>query len=528
MAKRRGQASARGRSFSALFSAALEKHRQGSIREAVALYEQAIRIDAAAPRALDMLGVALAQLDRHGEAAGYFQRALAVEPHAETAFHLGNSLLALERLPEARREFERALELRPAHAGAKNGLGAVFERLGDDGAAGKAFREALALDPAFADAACNLGQVLLEAGEVDEAVRWFERAIELDPGNGRFYLQLVRSRSRPIEPGRRAAMEALSAPGRGAPGLIELHFALAKAYEDDQRYDDAFRQLATGNALKRREIAYDPAAELGLFANLERVVDPALLEALRGYGNPSEQPIFVFGMARSGSTLVEQILAAHPGVKAAGEIAAFGRLTAEARPPLGTGAALAAAGVSLRAIGDRYLEATAHLAGGASRVTDKTLANFSLAPLIHIALPNARLIHVRRDRLDTCFSCFATLFLGAYVPFSYDLGELARYYDGYDRLVTRWHAILPPDRFLEVSYEAVVTDIETEARRIVAFCGLPWDDACLAFQAARRPVRTASAFQVRQPLYNTAIGRAQRFAAHLEPLITAAAACSRP
>jgi Flp pilus assembly protein TadD len=481
--------------------------------------------------ALDLRGLSLAELGRHGEAAVHFERALAIDPRAaETAFHLGNSLLALERLPDAQLAFERALQLRSKYAGAKNGLGAILARLGDEDAAIVAFREALAIDPAFADAACNLGTVLLETGDVAEAARWFERAIELDPGNSHVYLQLVRSRSKPLEAARLAAMEALTARTNGLahPARIELHFALAKAYEDAERYDDAFRQLAAGNALKRAELAYDPAPELSLLRNLQRVVDAPLLESLRGYGNPSEQPIFVFGMARSGSTLVEQILAAHPAVAAAGEIATFGRLTAELRPPIGTGAPLAAVGASLRAIGDRYLEATALIAGAAPRITDKTLANFSLAPLIHIALPNARLIHVRRDWLDTCFSCFATLFLGTYVPFSYDLGELARYYHAYDQLVTRWRAILPADRFLEVSYEAVVADIETEARRIVAFCGLPWDDACLAFQGARRAVHTASAFQVRQPLYTTAIGRAQRFGAHLEPLITAMAACNHP
>jgi tetratricopeptide (TPR) repeat protein len=483
------------------------------------------------PAALDLQGVALAKLGRHREAAASFERALAADPRAaQAAFHLGNSLLALEELLAAQRAFERALAVRPAYAGARNGLGAVFARLGAEDAAIAAFRAALALDPTFADAACNLGTVLLETGEVVEAARWFERAIELDPGRGRSYLQLVRSRSMPLDAAQLAALEALTAPAGGLanPNLIELHFALAKAYEDAERYDDAFRQLAAGNALKRTELAYDPAPELGFITNVQRVIDAPLLTSLRGSGNPSERPVFVFGMARSGSTLVEQILAAHPAVTAAGEIAVFGQLTTELRPPIGTGAPAATVAASLRTIGDRYLEATARIAGDAMRLTDKTLANFGLAPLIHVALPNARLIHVRRDRLDTCFSCFATLFLGSHVAFSYDLGELARYYDAYDQLMTHWRAILPADRLLEVRYEDVVADIETEARRIVAFCGLPWDDACLAFQGARRAVHTASAFQVRQPLYNTAIGRAQRFGKHLGPLIEAATASSRP
>jgi tetratricopeptide (TPR) repeat protein len=550
MAKRRGEAG--------LFQSALAKQRSGLTLEAVALYQRAIRSDPGAAEAhnnlgcallslgrledavtaltravelrpgyaeaLDTLGVCLAELGRPGEAVPYLERAYAAAPDSvATAFHLGNALMAVDRLAESRAAFERALQLEPCFAPAHNGLGATLARASDPDAAAGAFRAALAIEPAFGDAACNLGRVLLEGGAIAEAVVWFERAIEIDPANSHYYLQLVRSRAEPLEPHRLTAMEALSAPSRGlsAAARIDLHFGLAKVYEDAGRYDDAFRHLAAGNALKRAEVNYSEAAELGFFSALKRTIDPALVESLRTYGNPAETPVFVFSMARAGSTLVEQILAAHPAVAAAGEIAEFGRLIAEVRPAVGTAAPLDEVGRALRTVGDRYLDATARLTAGKPRLTDKTLANFSLAPLIHMALPNARMIHVRRNWLDTCFSCYATLFLGSYVSFSYDLAELGRYYRAYDQLMTRWRAILPPDRFLEVQYEDVVADLENQARRIVAFCGLPWDDACLSFHTARRPVRTASAFQVRQPLYDSAIGRAQRFAAHLAPLITA-------
>jgi tetratricopeptide (TPR) repeat protein len=555
------RAKGRGRSFGALFAAALAKQRAGRAAEAAALYAQAIRADrrvaeahnnlgcallalgrledaaralaeAVALRpgyadALDTLGVVAAELGRHGDAAGYFERALAAEPaHAGAALHLGNALLSLERVPEARAAFERATALDPAGAPARNGLGVAFAEAGDERTAASHFEAALALDPGFAEAACNLGRVRLEAGDLAAATHWFERAIELEPGNGRYHFQLVRSRKAPLDPERLAAMEALCADtGRMShEGRIEFHFALAKAYEDVQRYDDAFGQLRTGNRLKRAELAYNEASELGFLAKLERAIDRPFLDGLRTTGNPSERPVFVFGMPRCGSTLVEQILAAHPGVRGAGEIAEVGRLIAADPPPIGVGTPLAPAGESLRALAERYLEATNRFADGALRVTDKTLANFSVAPLLHVAFPNARLIHVRRDRLDTCFSCYATLFRGPFVSFSYDLGELGRYYRAYERLMAHWRAILPADRFLEVDYEAVVADLETEARRIVEFCGLPWDQACLAFHAAPRAVRTASVFQVRQPLYGSAIGRAGHFAAHLGPLVAALAA----
>jgi tetratricopeptide (TPR) repeat protein len=517
MAKRRGGAEAHFNAGRALFA-------KWRLDEATAELTRAVNLRPGYGEALDMLGVCLAELGRPAEAVPYLERARTARPaSAAIAFHLGNALLAVDRLPEARAAFEAAMQLEPRNAAPHNGLGAVLARQNEPEAAATAFRAALDIDPAFGDAACNLGRVLLESGAVGEGVVWFERAVAIDPGNTHYYLELVRSRSEPLEAPRLAAMEALSAPGRGLnrAAQIDLHFGLAKAYEDAGRYDDAFRHLAAGNALKRAEVNYSAQAELGFIASLERTIDVPLVESLRAYGNPSEQPVFVFSMPRAGSTLVEQILAAHPAVAAAGEIAEFGRLIADVRPAVGTGAPADVVGKSLRTVGDRYLDATARLAAGKPRLTDKTLANFTLAPLIHMALPKARMIHVRRNWLDTCFSCYATLFLGSYVSFSYDLAELGRYYRAYDRLMTRWREILPADQFLEVTYEDVVADIETQARRIVAFCGLPWDDACLAFQAARRPVRTASAFQVRQPIYDSAIGRAQRFAAHLAPLITA-------
>ncbi len=517
MAKRRGGAEAHHNAGRAHFA-------QGRLDEAAAELTSAVKLRPGFGDALDLLGVCLAELGRSAEAVPYLERARTALPRsAPIAFHLGNALLDVGRLPEARAAFEAALQIEPRNAAPQNGLGAVLARQNDAEGAAAAFRAALAIDPAFGDAACNLGRVLLEAGAVDEAVTWFERAIAIDPGNSHYHLELVRSRSGPLEPERLGALEALSTQGRGRnrAAQIDLHFGLAKAYEDGGRYDDAFRELTAGNALKRAAVNYNEAAELGFFTSLERTIGAPLVESLRAYGNPSEQPVFVFSMPRAGSTLVEQILAAHPQVAAAGESAEFGRLIAEVRPGVGTAAPPEAVGASLRTLGDRYLDATAQLAAGKARLTDKTLANFTLAPLIHMALPNARLIHVRRNWLDTCFSSYATLFLGSYVSFSYDLAELGRYYSAYDRLMTRWRAILPPDRFLEVTYEDVIAHLEPAARRIVAFCGLPWDDACLDFQAARRPVRTASAFQVRQPLYDSSIGRAQRFAAHLEPLITA-------
>jgi hypothetical protein len=207
-------------------------------------------------------------------------------------------------------------------------------------------------------------------------------------------------------------------------------------------------------------------------------------------------------------------------VSAAGEIGVLGPIVREMWPAM-TASSIAELRAQVRLIGERYLRETGRFVERGTRLTDKTLEHVQLLPLIHVTLPNARIVHVNRDDLDTCFSCFATHFADHKVPFAYDLRELGTYYAQNVALMQRWRRFVSPERLLDVDYERLVGDFETEARRIVEFCGLPWDPSCLAFHEARRPVRTASNLQVRQPLYRSALGRAQPFIPHLGPLIAA-------
>jgi hypothetical protein len=259
-----------------------------------------------------------------------------------------------------------------------------------------------------------------------------------------------------------------------------------------------------------------------------------MMHTRSGLGHPSPLPIFIVGMPRSGSTLVEQILASHPLVFAAGErnvlravVRVLDARAAPARfpenlPDLG--------GEELRALACDYI-AQMHAIAAASpaplppgvpqRITDKLPANFRYAGLINLAMPNARIIHTCRDPVDTCLSCFSILFERQ--PFTYDLGELGRYYRGYARLMEHWREVLPAGVMLDVQYEALVRDLEPQARRILAHCGLDWDPACLRFYDTRRPVRTASMMQVRQPAYQTAIGHRRPGGDALQPLLEALA-----
>jgi len=248
------------------------------------------------------------------------------------------------------------------------------------------------------------------------------------------------------------------------------------------------------------------------------VFSAELIRRNEGLGDPSADSIFIVGMPRSGTTLVEQVLASHPEVFAAGEVMNFREAMEavaafpEAMPSL--------TAEQLREIGARYAKSMRALAPTAERITDKMPSNFRFVGLIHLALPNARIIHVRRDPIDTCLSCYSKIFTGDQ-PFSYDLGELGRFYRAYEALMAHWRRVLPEGAMIEVQYEELVADFEKQARRIVDYCGLAWDERCLAFHETKRPVLTASAVQVRQPLYRSAVGKWRPYAALLAPLLDA-------
>jgi hypothetical protein len=254
---------------------------------------------------------------------------------------------------------------------------------------------------------------------------------------------------------------------------------------------------------------------------VSEIITPERFARLRGLGDPSTMPVFVLGMPRSGTTLIEQILASHPKVTGAGELSAL-RLSVENAGPFPAWIeALDCANApeeKLRACGQSYLARVAPLAEGRAHVIDKMPGNFMYAGLIPLILPGAKIIHVRRNPVDTCLSCYTKLF-GGQQPFAYDQTELGIFYGQYERLMSHWRGLLNDDCFIEVEYEAVVDDLETQARRLIEFLGLPWDDACLNFHENRRVVRTASVNQVRKPIYRTSKGRWHAYAPYLGPLL---------
>jgi hypothetical protein len=303
-----------------------------------------------------------------------------------------------------------------------------------------------------------------------------------------------------------------------------VHFALAKSYDDIGEQDRGFAHLLEGNAAKRRQIEYHEARELGAMDRIREVFTAGLMDAWIGPGDPSDLPVFIVGMPRSGTTLVEQVLASHHAVFGAGERPDLALTVERLTERMGSlpfpEAVWTLSGAELHQIGTAYVAALRMLAPDARRITDKMPANFRFAGLIPLILPRARIIHVVREPVDTCLSCFSKVFEGEQ-RFSYDLGELGRFHRAYQRLMAHWRTVLPANVLLEVNYEDMVGDLETAARRIVAHCGLPWDEACLEFHKTSRAVHTASVTQVRQPIYRGSVGRWRPDAALLRPLLEA-------
>jgi tetratricopeptide (TPR) repeat protein len=399
-------------------------------------------------------------------------------------------------------------------------MGQVLQAMGDFEPALAAYDRAAALPgPAQQDAIANRGALFMEFGRKAEAMKALEDAAKAFPNSpGILFSQTDLKRFQPGDPliGRMQAL--LEREGISLADRATLHFGLGKAFLDIGDSAAAFRHYDEGNRLKRSTYAYDPDADERWMASIAEVFSPALLKTKAGKGARSELPVFVLGMPRSGTTLIEQILASHPMVHGAGELKRLPALID------GAGSFPASAGQltpsQLKAMGEGYLATVAPMAAGARHVVDKMPSNFTRAGMIRLILPDARIIHCRRDPVDTCLSCYTKLFADEQA-FTYNQTEVGRFHRAYQTLMAHWRAVLPSSHFLEVDYEAVVDDLEREARRMLEFLGLPWDEAVLKFHETERPVRTASVNQVRQPLYRSSSGRWRAHAAQLKPLLAA-------
>jgi tetratricopeptide (TPR) repeat protein len=530
--------------------------------EALACYEKTLSINPEHAVVLNALGTALHKRGLIEQAIAHFERAIATQPdYADAHFALANILQSLDRFGEAMMHYSKVLAVQPRNYAAHNNLATVLQKLGRFDDAIKLYRLALAINPEYADAYYNLGTALLALdrnedaiaeceralhlnpskalaynnigvalqalGRIEDAGRAYEQALLLGPRDAAVHLNLAYLRRFTAEDPRLAALEKLAeeAATLDVANQISLQFALGKAFSDIGQHERSFRHLRDGNALKRAQLRYNENETLSLFERIRATFTPALMQQKSGGGSDSKTPVFVIGMPRSGTTLVEQILASHSRVYGAGEIETFYQAMMKFRTRNGIAAEFpdfisAMSSDDLRGLGSDYTALTMPVASAAERIVNKLPLNFKYVGLIHLALPEARFIHIRRDPLDTCFSCFSLLFTGDQ-SFTYDLGELGRYYRGYAALMEHWRNVLPPGVMIEVQYEDFVADLEGQARAIVNHCGLDWEDACLAFHKTTRTVKTASSVQVRAPVYRTSIGRWRQYENFLQPLVQA-------
>ncbi len=494
----------------------------GRSEAALASYDAAISLKPRMAEAHANRGHLLRRLGRLEEALAGYTQAMALQPRV--AGHHSNCasvLNALGRHREALAEYDASLALHPGFAPAHYGRGAALFALGDSEGALQSFTRAANLRPAHADTWAQMAQTLGVIGRSEEAAIAAERALAVDGTSAdAWYVraQLKRFTAGDQDLDRMEVALAQTDP-RATEDRLNLDFALGKAWMDAGDGARAFAHLDRGNALQRSRISFDLQAHLKVLDAMAASLDAEAVQRLGGGGHASDRPVFVIGMPRSGTTLVEQILASHPTAHGAGESPLVGQLAGRL-PQAGEGLIEALSPAELVRLGAEYAERLQALAPGAVRIVDKMPGNFLFAGLIRLMLPNARIIHCVRDPLDTCLSCYATRFTTGN-PFAYDQRELALHYRGYERLMRHWRAVLPTARFMEVRYEEVVADLEGQTRRLLAFCDLDWDERCLQFHQTRREVRTASSSQVRRPLYSSSVGRGQAFADHLGPLIEA-------
>jgi Tfp pilus assembly protein PilF len=466
---------------------------------------------------------------RAAEARSWLEEAINLAPSwAEPHVLLAKAQMELDAPAEAEQTVRAALEADPEHAGAAHLLGLLLFRKDQLAGARAWFQTAVNLAPDVARYHRDLGVMQLFFGQIAEGRATLQRALTLDPLMEEVVDTLAHILPAETDGAEMAFLFNMLTDLAERPDLptktrAEVYFGMSKIHERRGEVDEAFASLAAGNALVRGLIQWDADAEEQRFRRVAEIFDPALFERLKGAGAPDPRPIFVVGMPRSGSTLVEQILSAHSQVHGAGETDLLLRMVQSSRGPGGSlfpewSATMVAADCPVLA--GYYLEKLPKGLPGQTRTTDKRLENFEYLGLIHLLMPGAKIIHCRRDPRDSGFSALGLRFSQGQ-EYSYDMVELGRYWRAYDALMDHWREVLPPGVMIDVQYEDLVADLEGGARRLIAHCGLEWDDACLRFHEAKRPVRSASLAQVREPIFTRSIGRWKPYAAHLKPMFDA-------
>lgn len=497
---------------------------QNDLRGAHAACLRVLERDAGHADAHFLLAMVAAATRNFGKARELIGRAIALDPgRADYHAQLARCCALLNREPEARGAAEQAVALGAADALTLDTLGVVYSRLGEHERAVALFERAVRLAPDKPSYQYNLAASLRFLGRFDAAEQAYEAAIAAAPTLYRAHSALAELRRQTVEHNHVARLgRLLDEVGDDVDGELHLCHALAKELEDLERYPEAFALLERGNTKKRATLDYSIDTDRDIFDAVEALFDGTGASDTAGYDNG--EPVFVVGMPRSGTTLVERVLSSHPEVSSAGELQNFAiclkrSVGTPSSRVLDADTLQRGMAVDPEALGRAYIDSTRPATGRRPYFVDKMPLNFFYIGFIARALPRAKIVCLRRHALDTCLSNFRQLFAlnFSYYNYAYDLGDIGRYFLMFDRLMRHWAHVLP-GRVLEIDYEALVLDQEAQTRRLLEHCGLDWDPACLAFESNAAAVATASAVQVRRRLYTGAIGRWKRYAAELEPL----------
>ncbi|MGQ0741353.1 MAG: tetratricopeptide repeat protein [Alphaproteobacteria bacterium] len=535
----------------------------GKGQEALKEYESAIEVRENYPEAYNNMGTVLRDMHKLEEAELAYRRAVGLRPeYIEAINNLASLMITQKRYDEALRILSDVHKAHPQDLNTLLNVTRAQLLRGAYQVADRAAKMALNIAPDNVEALCLYGQACHELDRYDDAVASFEKALKIQPNNIEalnFYGVALKSVGR-LDDARATFVKALEVQPRAVgtySNLVDLekftpdnplfkamvgilgraknpeeehftalHFALGKAYDDIADYEKSFHHFSTGARLKRKTLQYNEAEVFKFFDDIKAIFNKDFITSRPWEGNQTTLPIFILGMPRSGSTLTEQIISAHPDVFGAGEIKALSMCLGQLRqkyPLLPKYPQMAAQmkPSQFQNVADAYLGFITRVSEGkAKRVTDKLLTNYYFAGFIHMLYPNAKILHTMRNPVDTCWSSFTKLYKDD-MPHSYDLRELGRYYRKYMDIMEYWRRTLPPGVMMDVVYEDVVEQGETKAREIVDFLGLPWNDKCLEFHRSERAVKTASVAQVRKPLYKTSVERWRRYGDLLKPLVDA-------
>jgi len=534
----------------------------GDTEGAMHAYQEALTHRERYPEAYNNLGTLLQQSGQQEEAEHALRKAVAQSPqYVEAHNNLASLYFAQKKETEALRILGDTLKFAPKNPQTLLLTARIQTRRNNHEASEQAVRLALVETPESPEALTLLGQILHETDRYDEAIQVLEQALEATPNNPEalnFYGVALKSVGR-LDEAREHILKALKLNGEmfgayanlndlvdfskeeelfnrmdaifagaanpKADQFLALHFAYAKALDDRGEHQRALEHYVIGGKMKRAHLAYDEQETFAFFDGIRAAFPKGRFESRSFAGNDDERPVFIIGMPRSGSTLVEQIISSHPDIFGAGEVKYLSRALGQLRdrfPSLPKYPQMMdkITPAQMDIVAKGYIKSISTGAGGASRITDKLLTNYFFAGLIHLLFPKAKIINTMRDPVDTCLSGFTKLFKDD-MPHSYDLGELGRYYGKYRELIEHWQEVLPKGVLHTVHYEDVVADTEKAAKALIEFLGLKWDKKCLDFHNSDRPVKTASVAQVRRPIYNTAVKRWKKYGDGLQPLVDA-------